>query len=830
MGIRLELQPQQTLAFTCPGTEILYGGAVGGGKLLTLSQAIPTPSGWKTMGDLEIGEKVFDEKGLSCNIVGVSAINPNPELWEFEFDDGTTITSCVDHQWVTFDVSERSALTKRTPEYRSRRRIARPSKAGSKKTAEFREAITRRNQAQAYRQTKAPPLGSVRTTSQIVQTLKQGRTTNHSIRLAQPLVLPYLPYPLDPYLLGLWLGDGASNGGGFTSIDPPLWDAFDRAGFRVTHQDYKQHYVRGLSEILRPMGLIGDKHVPPYYLRGSRFQRLSLLQGLMDTDGTVARGSGSAEFCNTNERIVDAALELIVSLGWKARKREGRATLNGVDHGPKWTVKFVAGDYVFRLQRKRDLQTLSTRRTTRSRFILAARRVHSEPGRCIQVDSPSRMYLAGRQMVPTHNSHLMRVDAIHWCTRVPGLQAYLFRRNYPDLRLNHMEGPTSFPELLAPLINKRRAAVVGEEIRFANGSKIHLCHLQYTKSLLKYQGCEIHWLGLDELTHFDEHHYRYLRARCRLGSLAIDPALIGRLPRIVCGTNPGGVGHHWVKRTFIRLGPSRPVKMPAKEGGMIRIFIPAKLQDNPALLLNDPDYEDRLEALGDPVLVRAMKEGDWDVVAGAMFGDTWRRTRHVCEPFPIPSDWEIWRGADDGFAAPASCHWLTQDPSRKTYYVIDEIYRTKMLPGEFAERILRTDRSIERIAVAQLYLNEEKLDGLMDSSAFADTGQGEITRGDQIVRLGAKFRPVEKWPGSVIARVQNLHRLLAPNKMDPDGKPGIIFFDRCKKAIETIPTLPRDDKHIESIDTDADDHAFDSITYALQWKKRTLQRMRVRGV
>jgi hypothetical protein len=305
---------------------------------------------------------------------------------------------------------------------------------------------------------------------------------------------------------------------------------------------------------------------------------------------------------------------------------------------------------------------------------------------------------------------------------------------------------------------------------------------------------------MDELTHFEEHHYRYLRGRCRIGSLKIDPSFVGRLPRIVCGTNPGGIGHHFVKRTFIRLGPMRPVKMPAKEGGMIRIFIPAKLQDNPALLLNDPDYEDRLEALGDPVLVRAMKEGDWDVVAGAMFGDTWRRTRHVCEPFPIPSDWEIWRGADDGFAAPAACYWLTQDRKLKTYYVIDEIYKPKMLPDEYAERVLKKDKGIERIASGEVYHNEETLDGLMDDQAFADTGQGPITRGDQIVKLGAKFRPVEKWAGSRVARVQNLHRLLAPNKLDPEGRPGIIFFDRCKKAIETIPTLPRDEKRIEDVD------------------------------
>lgn len=424
-------------------------------------------------------------------------------------------------------------------------------------------------------------------------------------------------------------------------------------------------------------------------------------------------------------------------------------------------------------------------------------------------------------------SHLMRVDAIYWCQEVPGLQAYIFRRNYGDLRLNHMEGPTSFPELLAPLVKAGKCTIVAEEIRFSNGSKIHLCHLQYTKSLQKYQGAEIHWLGIDELTHFEEKQYRYLRGRVRLGGLKVPDHLKHRLPRIVCGTNPGGIGHNWVKRCFIKLGAMRVVKMPKKEGNMRRVFIPAKLEDNPALRENDPDYESRLEALGDPLLVRAMREGDWDVVAGAMFGETWRKTRHTCDPFPIPVDWKVWRGADDGFGAAAACYWLAEQPTTGTIYVVDELYRTGMLPEEYASRVLSKDATLERCDNGDTFNNTETLDGLMDSAAFSNNGQSETPRGKQIVKAGAKFRPVDKWPGSRVHRVQDFHRRLGKNAKDPEGKPGIIFFTKCRKAIETIPTLPRDPNNVEDVDTDGDDHAFDAVTYGLQWKSNKVTRLRV---
>jgi hypothetical protein len=419
-------------------------------------------------------------------------------------------------------------------------------------------------------------------------------------------------------------------------------------------------------------------------------------------------------------------------------------------------------------------------------------------------------------------SHMMRAAAIKWCMEVKGLQVYFFRRLFPELMATHMEGPTGFPALLASITNSGWCRIVKGQIRFGNGSKIHLRHCQREIDVLSYQGVEIHVLIIDELTHWPASMYAYLRGRLRMTGITVPPHLEGQFPRALMGTNPGGVGHHWVKRSFVDAGPYKIREMPPVEGGMRRQFIPAKLADNPTLMKADPHYVDKLSGLGDPLLVRALKEGDWKIVPGAMFGEVWRDDLHTCPPFALPMGWEIWRGADDGYASPAACYWLTRDPDIKTIYVIAELYRAGMLPEAYAERVLAIDRDLELIDSRGRHVyNREELMGILDSAAFADVGQSHggqkvPSRGHQMNALGCKWKPCDKVPGSRVQRVQELHRLLAPNPRDPHGRPGIVFFRTCRTAIETIPTLPRDKDNHEDVDTDAEDHAFDAVTYGLQ--------------
>ena len=154
-------------------------------------------------------------------------------------------------------------------------------------------------------------------------------------------------------------------------------------------------------------------------------------------------------------------------------------------------------------------------------------------------------------------SYLERASSIRWCVQVPGLQVYLFRRTLPDLRDNHLRGPSSLHTMLAPYVQsgKVRYRAVENEFVFWNGSILHLCYCDSENDVEKYQGAEIHVLIMDELTHFTEFQYRFLRSRVRIAGLYIPPEHRGKLPRIETASNPGSIGHAWVKRTFIATHP-----------------------------------------------------------------------------------------------------------------------------------------------------------------------------------------------------------------------------------------------------------------------------------
>ena len=254
-------------------------------------------------------------------------------------------------------------------------------------------------------------------------TLKVGSTsrTNHAILVTNPLVLPDANLPIAPYFLGTWLGDGNSYSSQITTADLDLITEIEKAGY--TARKLKSHpynyavddengkavsrWQPGMIGRLRTLGLLRNKHIPATYLRASEQQRRALLAGLLDTDGTVNR-NGAVEFTTTNPRLAQDVYELACSLGFRPSLRCGRSKYYGKDCGPKWTLSFTTDEQVFRLGRKitahkERIRNYSPERN-RFRYVVAVREVPSRPVRCIQVESPSHLYLAGRSMIPTHNS------------------------------------------------------------------------------------------------------------------------------------------------------------------------------------------------------------------------------------------------------------------------------------------------------------------------------------------------------------------------------------------------------------------------------------------
>jgi hypothetical protein len=425
---------------------------------------------------------------------------------------------------------------------------------------------------------------------------------------------------------------------------------------------------------------------------------------------------------------------------------------------------------------------------------------------------------------------------IAWCVAIQGLQCYLFRRTYPELISSHLEGPGSFLEILAPWIEHGYAKVniSSLDIQFpANRSAIHLRHCQYETDLPKYQSAEIHALGLDEVTHFTERMYRFLRSRVRLGSLAIPEVYRGRFPRVIVASNPGGIGHNWVKASWIDPKPAGEVwRAPIAEGGMLRQFIAARLEDNPTLVENDPDYAAKLSGLGSAELVRAMLEGDWNIVAGGALDDVWNPVRHVVSPFPIPADWSVDRSFDWGSSKPFSVGWWAEsngeevalrDGEKRSYprgtlFQVGELYGWNGKANEGSRRIATE--------IAREILSAEKAMGIhgrvrsgpADSAIFAVENGTSIA--DDMARVGVAWEPCEKGPGSRANGLERVRQYLKASLASPMEQPGLFFFSTCRHSIRTIPVLPRDAKKIDDVDTDAEDHAFDMVRYRVMNHRR----------
>lgn len=252
-------------------------------------------------------------------------------------------------------------------------------------------------------------------------------------------------------------------------------------------------------------------------------------------------------------------------------------------------------------------------------------------------------------------SHSIRWDAIGFCLENPGLDAYLFRRTLGELEDNHIRKmQAEIPSILGKYNETRK------RFEFYNGAGLNFCYCEKEADVLRYQGAEIHWLGVDEAAHLTEYQLTYLRSRVRLGSWKPNPKHAALLPRIVYGSNPGGPGHQFLKSTFIDPSPPQTyffdssmadLKNP-DDKGWLSIFIPARMTDN---LYLDKSYAGQFRALS-PELARALTEGDWDAVVGAALHNL-SRERHQLRAFNPPRHWTRFMSIDWGTARPFSVGW-----------------------------------------------------------------------------------------------------------------------------------------------------------------------------
>ncbi len=364
---------------------MLVAGMTGAGKALAIDTPIPTPEGWTAMGDLRYGDEVFDEKGNVCHVSRAYEIKHNRPCFNIKFSDGSSLIADADHQWTTWTEKARRS------EYMASRK-KNPSSPYSNDQSHKRHRP------------------SVVTTKQISESMigRQGKI-NHSIPVAKPLeIMGGFSMPIDPYLLGAWLGDGTSATGQITTADQAIIFEFIERGYSIKTGSTRYRYtIDTLSKSLREMSLIGNKHIPANYLRAPFRDRLDLLQGLMDTDGHASK-SGSCSSVSIDRQLADNTYELICSLGIKASITTKRAMYQGKDCGEAFTITFTPSIPVFKLDRKLKRQTMGAKKFINDhRYIVSVEPVESVPVRCIEVTSENHLYLAGKSFIPTHNSTMI---------------------------------------------------------------------------------------------------------------------------------------------------------------------------------------------------------------------------------------------------------------------------------------------------------------------------------------------------------------------------------------------------------------------------------------
>ncbi len=425
-------------------------------------------------------------------------------------------------------------------------------------------------------------------------------------------------------------------------------------------------------------------------------------------------------------------------------------------------------------------------------------------------------------------SHLLRIIAIICGLYIPNVQIYLFRRLSPDLQANHMDGESGFRNVLAPLVASGDVRIVEDEIRFKNGAKIHLSHCQHEKDMYKYQGAEIHILLMDELTHFTETIYRFLRNRVRMPPAVPDVVreIFGEnftLPKIICGSNPGNIGHTFVKQTFIdMLTPYEVKQMPPEEGGMLRQYVPALLEDNPTLVMNDPGYEMRLQGLGSPDLVKAMRYGLWDITAGAAL-EKLRRDKHMIRNFEVPQEWTKFMVMDWGSSKPFSVGWYCVVDDNTTLKAKDE-WPEKLIPRGALIRYREyygwngkpnEGCRLESGAVAKAILEMEEdageeMDYRVGDAAMWAEHDGPSVQQKMYEATEGRFLMEQSKKG----RSGNFEEIRARIVGDDDG-PMFYATIGCKHFWRTVPDLQLDARHPEKgPDTEQEDHVYDDVQYA----------------
>ncbi len=423
-------------------------------------------------------------------------------------------------------------------------------------------------------------------------------------------------------------------------------------------------------------------------------------------------------------------------------------------------------------------------------------------------------------MLMSFAQHCGRGYGDHW-------RGVIFRRNYKHLDDIIAKSKRWFYQ--SSLHPRFLASSSALKWVWPTGEELLLRAFENPDDYWSFHGHEYPFIGWEELTSWPTIDCYDSMKSCNRSSFG------NSIPRIIrSSTNPYGVGHNWVKQYFIDPAPYGNVIADAE--GNKRVCLFGSIRENPHL---GDEYIKTLEGITDPNKRKAWLEGSWDITSGGMFDDLWDRSKHVLEPFQIPTSWRVDRAFDWGSSRPFSVGWWAQSDGttveladgtsrtfpRGTLFRIAEWYGCT---GKANEGLRLTATAVATgIVEREMSMKLRIQPGPADSSIYDVTDDVSIAQ--NMEKAGIRWVHADKRPGSRKNGWELIRGRLEASATNSD-RPGLYVFSNCRDFIRTIPPLPRDERDPDDIDTDAEDHIADEVRYRVLSADKTMQKITIGGI
>lgn len=484
---------------------MIYGGARGAGKALPLSEDIPTPNGFRKLHNLKEGDFVFDHNGEPTRIIKLHPIEMQ-DSYKLIFSDGSTISCSGEHKW-EYWLANTGSRNKHTVT----------------NTISLMDLV---NEAKTTSKTKKYPLIPI---------------------LTKEVEFSEYYTEIDPYLLGLILGDGCISENAnltITTIDTSIIDYITakhdvsidcKNGTKAKSVRFKGADLINLKASLKSLGLYGktsiDKFIPEHYLINSKEIRYNLLQGLLDTDGTVDK-RGDVYFYSISENLVKGVVSLVESLGGvctvtqkKGKYKNKQDEIITCNTCYSVRIKHKYPEKLFKLQRKREKVT-GFQGFYRKLIDVS---IHKQvPMRCITVENERGLFLATYRFIVTHNSELLAMLPLAHI-KDPKFEGIFFRRSYPELTGSGglwQKAGKMYPEF------KASKNISNLKYIFPSGANVKFSHMQHEDDKESHRGLQYSFVGFDEIDQFSKEQVIFLLT-CLRSEANMDSFCVG-----TCNPNP----------------------------------------------------------------------------------------------------------------------------------------------------------------------------------------------------------------------------------------------------------------------------------------------------